>query len=61
MILPGYMQKLKKPIDFLKKIYLAKISKRSKKFCKLANTNNICVVYNNEQNLKKLLVRTKII
>ena len=50
-----------KPIDFLTKIYLANISKRSKKFCKLANTNNICVVYNNKQNLKKLLVRTKII
>ena len=54
------MQKLKKSIDFLKKTFVAKISRRSKKFSKLADSNNICVVYNKESSLKKLFVRTKI-
>ena len=54
------MQKLKKSIDFLKITFVAKISRRSKKFSKLADFNNICVVYNNESSFKKLFVRTKI-
>ena len=51
MVLPGYMQKLKKSIDFIKKKYIAKISKRSAKFSKLADTDNICIVYSNKSNL----------
>ena len=58
MVLPGYMQKLKKSIDFLKNKYISKIASRSAKFSKLAETNNICIVYDNEPNFKKLFVRT---
>ena len=60
LVLPGYKQKLKKSIDFIKKKYITKISKRSAKFSKLADTDNICIVYSNESNLKKLFVRTRI-
>ena len=54
------MQKLKKSIDFLKKLYILKIGSRSAKFKRLAETQNICVVYENEPSIKKLIVRTKI-
>ena len=60
MVLPGYMQKLRKPINHLKKQFVAKIAKRSSRFSRLADANNICVVYNNEPSFKKLFVRTKI-
>ena len=52
--------KKKKEIDLLTKTLLSKISNRPKKFKKLAETTNICVVFQNEKNLKKLIVRTKI-
>ena len=60
MVLPGYMQTLRKPINYLKKQFLAKIAKRSSRFSRFADANNICVVYNNEPSFKKLFVRTKI-
>ena len=53
LVLPGYMQKLKKSIDFIKKTYIAKIARTSAKFSKLADTDNICIVYSNEHNIKK--------
>ena len=61
LLLPGYMQKMKKSIDFLKKKCVAKIARRSRRFGKLADTHNICVVYSNEKSIKKLIVRTKIV
>ena len=60
MVLPGYMQTLRKPINYLKKQFMAKIAKRSARFRRLADANNICVVYNNEPSFKQLFVRTKI-
>ena len=60
LVLPGYMQKLKKSIDFLKKSYIMKTARRSVRFKRLADTQNICIVYENEPNIKKLIVRTKI-
>ena len=54
------MQKLKKSIDFLKKSYIMKIARRSARVKILADTQNICIVYENEPNIKKLIVRTKI-
>ena len=45
--------KKKKEIDLLTKTLLSKISNRSKKFKKLVETTNICVVFQNEKNLKK--------
>ena len=45
---------------FHKKKTVAKFAKRSKKFAALVETINISVVYENEKNLKKLLVRTKL-
>ena len=60
LVLPGYMQKLKKSIDFLKKSCKQKIGSRSARFKRLADTQNICIVYQNEPSIKKLLVRTKI-
>ena len=56
----GYMQKLKKSIDFLKKSYILKIGSRSARFKKLAETQNICIVYENEPSIKKLIARTNI-
>ena len=53
MVLPGFMMKKKKEIDLLTKTLLSKISNRSKKFKKLAETTNICVVYQNEKKIKK--------
>ena len=60
MVLPGYMQKVKKSMDFYLKKSIAKFSCRSKRFAKLANDNNICIVLENEQSLKKLLGRTRV-
>jgi len=51
---------MKKSIDFFTKKSVAKFAKRSKKFAALVETINISVVYENEKNLKKLLVRTKL-
>ena len=59
--LPGYMQKLRKPINYLKKQCVAKIAKRSSRFSRLADANNICVVYNNEPCFKKLFVKQKLL
>ena len=55
------MQKVKKSVDFLLKKSVAKFSNRSKKFARLASDFNICVVLENENNFKKLLVNTKIV
>ena len=43
LVLPGYFQKLKKSIDFLKKIYILKIGIRSARFKRfLQNKKYIC-------------------
>ena len=60
LVLPGYMQKLKKSIDFLKKSYIVKIGSRSERVKRLAETQNIRIVYQNEPSIKKLIVRTRI-
>ena len=60
LVLPGYMQRLKKPIDLLKKSCIAKIGSRAERFKRLADSNNICIVFENEASIKKLIVRTKI-
>ena len=60
LVLPGYMQRLKKPIDLLKKRCVAKIGSRATRFKRLAEAHNICIVYENEPSIKKLIVRTKI-
>ena len=60
LVLPGYMQRLKKPIDLLKKRCVAKIGSRAARFKRLAEAHNICIVYENEPSIKKLIVRTKI-
>ena len=60
LVLPGFMQKVKKSMDFYLKKTLAKFSCKSKKFAKLAEEINICIVLENERNIKKLLVRTEI-
>ena len=60
LVLPGYMQKLKKDINFLKTNCIMKIGNRSTRFKKLADVQNICIVYENEPSLKKLICRTKI-
>ena len=56
LVLPGYMQKVKKPMDLCLKKALAKFSCKSKRFAKLAEDLNICVVLENEHSIKKLLV-----
>ena len=61
LVLPGYMQKLKKAINFLKINCLTKIGSRSARFKRLTDTRNICVVYENEPSIKKLICRTKIV
>ena len=60
LVLPGYMQRLKKPIDLLKKRCVAKIGSRAARFKRLAEAHNICIDYENEPSIKKLIVRTKI-
>ena len=60
LVLPGYMQRLKKPINLLKKRCKAKIGSRFARFKRLADANNICIVFENEPSIKKLIVRTKI-
>ena len=60
LVLPGYMQRLKKPIDLLKKRCVAKIGSRAARFKRLAEAHNICIVYEYEPSIKKLIVRTKI-
>ena len=59
MVLPGFMQKVKKSMDFLVKT-VVKFASKSKKFAKLAGTYNICIVLENEKSFKKLFVKTKI-
>jgi hypothetical protein len=48
-------------MDFFLKKTIAKFAGRSAKFAKLASNTNICIVCENERNLKKLLVKTKIV
>ena len=60
LVLPGYMQRLKKPINLRKKKCEAKIGSRFARFKRLADANNICIVFENEPSIKKLIVRTKI-
>ena len=59
LVLPGYMQKLNKPIDFLKKSCVQKIRSRSARFKRLADTQNIYIVYQNKPSIKKLLSQNK--
>ena len=61
LVLPGYMQKAKKSIDFLLKKSAAKFAGRSKKFAKLAADINICNILENKYNFKRLFVKTKVI
>ena len=51
------MQKVKKLMDFLVKKSIAKFAGRSKRFAKLAADIDICIVLENEHNLKKLLIK----
>ena len=60
LVLLGYMQKVKKLMDFLLKKSIAKFAGRSKKIVKLAADIDICMVLANEHNLKKLLNKTKV-
>jgi len=39
---------------------VAKIGSRAARFKRLADVHNICIVYENEPSIKKLIVRTKI-
>ena len=55
------MQKVKKSMNFLKKKSIAKFAGRSKRFAKLAGDIDICIVLGNEHNLKKLLVKIKVV
>ena len=61
LVLPGYMQKVKRSLDHYLKKTVAKFSSRSKRFAKLAEEFNICIALENERNIKKLLVRTRIV
>ena len=61
LILPGYMQKVKRSMDFFLKKSIAKFSCRSERFAKLAADVNICIVLETERSLKKLLVKTKVV
>ena len=61
LVLPGYMQKVKKSMDFMMKKAVVKFAGRSKKFAKLAANTNICIVLENERSFKKLFVKTKIV
>ena len=47
-------------MNFLLKKTIAKFAGKSAKFAKLASNTNICIVLENERNLKKLFVKTKI-
>ena len=51
LVLPGYMQRLKKPINLSKKRCEAKIGSRAARFKRFADTNNICIVYENEPSI----------
>ena len=59
LVLPGYMQKVKKSMDFMMKKVIVKFASKSKKFAKLAANTNICIVLENKRSFKKLLVKTK--
>ena len=61
LVLPGYTQKAKRAMDLLLKKTIAKFARKAAKFAKLASNTNICIVLENEQNLKKMLVKTKIV
>ena len=60
MVLPGFTQKVKKPMDFLLKKKVVKFASKSKKFANLAANKNICIVLENERSFKKLFVKTKV-
>ena len=55
----GYMQKVKKSMDFFVKKTLAKFACKSKKFAKLLEDNNICIVLENDRNIKNCLLEQK--
>ena len=61
LVLPGFMQKVKKSMDFMLKKTVVKFASKSKKIAKFAANTNICVVLENEQSFKKLFVKTKIV
>ena len=61
LVLPDYMHKVKKSMDFLVKKSVAKFAGRCKKFVKLAADINICIVLENKFNLKNLFVKTKVV
>ena len=60
LVLPGFMQKVKKSMDFLLKKTVVKFASKFKKIAKLAANYNICIVLENERSFKKLFVKTKI-
>ena len=49
MVLPGFMQKVKKPVDFFVKKTVVKFASKYKKFAKPAATYNICIVVVNKK------------
>ena len=56
LVLPGYMQKVKKPMDMLFDESLTKFLCKSERFAKLAEDLNICIILENKHSIKKLLV-----
>ena len=60
LVLPGFMQKVKKQMDFFLKKTVIKFASKSKKFADLAANNKICIVLENERSFKKLFVKTKV-
>ena len=59
LILPGYMQKVKRSMDFILTKSIAKFSRRSKRFAKLVADVNICILLKNECSLKSYSSRQK--
>ena len=58
-VLPGYMQKVKKPMDLCMKKALAKFSCKSKSFATLAEDINICIVWKTSATSKSCLLQQK--
>ena len=53
------MQKMKKSIDFFTKSSIVKLTGRSQKFAKLAESTNICMVFENERTWKSYSLKQK--
>ena len=56
LVLPGNIQKVKKPMDMLFDESLTNFLCKSERFAKLAEDLNICIVLENKHSIKKLLV-----